>query len=416
MLDDVTLETHSADFLLGNSPHELINCYGSPLYVYNEDVLRLRCREMRSLLQIENYRINYSAKANCNPSLLSIVREEGLDVDAMSPGEMHILLKAGFKPEQILFIGNNVSSEEMSFAVERGIAVSVDSISQLEAFGRMNPGGEVYLRLNPGIGAGHHDSVVTAGDKTKFGIEVSLIPLAKRIARDHGVRIVGINQHIGSLFLEDSHYLAAAEVLLALAQQFDDLSVIDLGGGFGVPYTPHEPRLDLRRMGARLGALLEDWMRKTGAKPIFRVEPGRYIMAECGMLLGTVHAVKDNHGVTYVGTDLGFNVLVRPTLYDAHHEIMVHHRQERQERPERVVNVVGNICETGDIIARERRMPMPDEGDVIGVMNAGAYGFSMSSNYNARLRPAEVLIASDGGCRLIRRRDTFDDLTRNFAV
>jgi diaminopimelate decarboxylase len=308
--------SEAVDFYGGTNPQQLIEAYGSPLYVYNESILRERCREMKRLVNYSGFMVNYSIKANSNLRLLEIVRSEGLNADAMSPGEMHLLLAAGFRPEDILFIGNNVSGEEMRFAIERGITVSVDSLAQLEQFGRINPGGRVAVRFNGGIGAGHHEKVVTAGARTKFGVNVKYIPDVKRIIAQYRLRLVGVNQHIGSLFMDGTSYLAGSKALLDIAAEFADLEFVDLGGGFGIPYHKQagESRLDFTRLGADLGAILNRWVAAYGKQARIKIEPGRYLVAECGVLLGTVHAIKENAGTTYLGTDLGFNVLARPVL------------------------------------------------------------------------------------------------------
>jgi diaminopimelate decarboxylase len=409
--------SETVDFYGGTNPQQLIAAYGSPVYVYNERILRERCREMKRLLKYPGFNVTYSTKANSNLRLLEIVRSEGLNADAMSPGEMHLLLAAGFQPEDILFIGNNVSGDEMRFAIEREITVSVDSLAQLELFGRINPGGRVALRFNGGIGAGHHEKVVTAGTRTKFGVNAEYIPDVKRIMAQYRLQLAGVNQHIGSLFMNETAYLAGSRALLAIAAEFADLEFIDLGGGFGIPYHKQagEARLDLTRLGSELGAILNRWVAAYGKQVQLKIEPGRYLVAECGVLLGTVHAVKENAGTTYLGTDLGFNVLARPILYDAHHDIEVYREGLLlKNQPVQPATVVGNICETGDIIAKDRELPAVREGDLLGVMDAGAYGYIMSSNYNSRLRPAEVLIQADGTPRLIRRRETLEDLMAGY--
>lgn len=395
------------------SPRQLIEKYGSPLYVYNESILRTRCREMTSLLSWPGFKVNYSTKANSNLDLLKIIHSEGLAADAMSPGEIHLLMAAGFPVDQIFYVGNNVSASEMQFAIDRGIMVSADSLSQLEMFGRLNPGGQVAVRFNPGVGAGHHQKVVTGGTKTKFGVERDALPRLKEILEEYHLRLVGINQHIGSLFLDGEVYLEGVKAMLEFAENFSELIFIDLGGGFGIPYrkAAGEARLNLQGLGVKLGEVLENWLKGQRREIEFWIEPGRYVTAEAGRLLGTVHAVKTNYGQVYAGTDLGFNVLTRPVIYDAYHELNLYREDELviTGAPE-PVTVVGNICESGDIIARNRDLPPVREGDLLEVMDAGAYGFAMSSNYNCRLRPAEVLITATGEARLIRRRETLADL------
>lgn len=405
------------DFYGGTDPQKLIEKYGSPLYVYNEAILRKCCRDMKNLVHAEGFTADYSIKANSNLHILEIVREEGLEADAMSPGEIHVLLAAGFKPGQILYVCNNVSVEEMRFAVERGITVSVDSLMQLETYGREFTGTKVAVRFNTGYGAGHHEKVVTAGKKTKFGINDDKASEVSGLLRKYGLSLCGINQHIGSLFMEESAYVASCEAMLDLALRFGGLEFVDMGGGFGIPYRKQdgERPLDLAPFAERLGNAIAEFRASYGGGAMkFKTEPGRYIVAECGALLGTVHSVKENDSITYVGTDIGFNVLMRPVLYDSHHDIEVYRGGKLTDEGRRTVTVVGDVCETGDKLAEDRTLPFIDQGDILGVMDAGAYGYSMSSNYNNRLRPAEVLIGLDGSDRLIRRRDTLEDLMRGF--
>jgi diaminopimelate decarboxylase len=396
--------------LLPEQAAALVEKYRSPLYVYDEGILRKRCRELRALSPYPGFGVNYSVKANTNIELLRIVRSEGLRVDAMSPGEILAGEAAGFGPEAILFMPNNVALEEFRFAADRGILTSVDSLDQLALYGAADLPRRVAFRLNPGIGAGHSGKVITGG-KTKFGIERTRTDRVKEIAAEYGLVIAGVTQHIGSLFLQVGDYLAAAEILFETALEFPDAALVDLGGGFGVPYRD-EARLDMRALGARLSAGIAGFTARHPRKDMTVViEPGRYVAAECGILLGTVHSVKENSGETYVGTDIGFNVLMRPVLYDSWHDIRVF-RAEKAGTPLQKVTVTGNICESGDIIARDRELPLPRTGDIIGVENAGAYGYSMASNYNSRLRPAEVLIDTSGADRLIRRRDRYEDILR----
>ena len=402
-------------FISDERAFELIEKYGSPLYVYDETILRKCCREMRGLLPGKNLRVNFSAKANSSPELLKIVMDEDIDVDAMSPGEIFVEKYAGYPSERIFYIGNNVSEDEMLYAINENVLVSVDSLSQLETFGKIAPGGKVAVRFNPGVGAGHHQKVVTAGKKTKFGVQKDFIPKVKEIISRYGLELVGIDQHIGSLFMDAEPYINGVKSLLEIAEEFPGLKFIDMGGGFGVPYHEGEKRLDLADLSEGLNAVLDEFLASYDNKDIiFKIEPGRYISAECGLLLGKVWSVKENYGLNYIGTDLGFNVLMRPVLYDSYHAVHIARKNGGCERI--TANIVGNICESGDIIAKEREVESAENGDIVIVGNAGAYGYSMSSNYNCRLRPAEVLINSDGTDRLIRRRDTFDDLIRGFQV
>jgi len=391
--------------------HELLKEYGSPLYVYDEEILRERCREMKNLLKYHHFRVNYSAKANTNVELLKIIASEDLDVDGMSPGEMHLEMKAGFPTNRITFIGNNVPQQELQYAVDRNILVSVDSLSQLRLLGEINRGGQVCVRINPGIGAGHHDKVITGGKKAKFGVAVEDLHIAQDIAAEYDMTITGLNQHIGSLFLDTQAYVAAAAFILEVAAALPSVEMVDLGGGFGIPYRHStEARLDLLKLGSELDRLIDDWV--TAHRPItVKTEPGRYVVAECGAILGTVTAVKENYNTFFVGTDVGFNTLIRPVMYDSYHEISIAPPKERTYKEyDKAVYVVGQICESGDILAHDRTMPCCKEGDALIVHDAGAYGFVMASTYNSRPLPAEVLIETNGSVRLIRKRQTFDEL------
>jgi diaminopimelate decarboxylase len=227
---------------------------------------------------------------------------------------------------------------------------------------------------------------------------------------------VGLNQHIGSLFMTPDVYLQAASFLLEFAENFPSIEFVDFGGGFGIPYRKEsgEKPLDLKKLGKGLRKLVADWVSRTGNHITVKVEPGRFIVAECGVLLGKVHSIKMNGGKKYIGTDIGFNVLARPILYDSHHDIEIYRTAAGDTASRETVTVVGNICETGDIIAKDRRLSRMVEGDIVGVLDAGAYGMVMSSNYNCRLRPAEILIDTNGKDIMIRKRDELTDLLRHF--
>ncbi len=409
--------TDSVSFFGGHSPADLVKQFGTPLYVYSEHILRERCRELKNMCQVPGYGVNYSVKANSNPALLRIVREEGLVVDAMSPGELHMDLLAGFDADSILYISNNISPSEMRNAIAHKLLVSVDSLSQLDMYGRFNRGGRVMVRFNPGIGAGHHKKVVTAGKETKFGVCPEDFDKVADLLSRHELTLAGVNQHIGSLFMEPGGYVAAAEVLLGIIDAMPEsmrgtIEVIDFGGGFGIPYHKYdgEARLDLGALGTGLDELLGAWRDKNAYSGRFLVEPGRYVVAECGLLLGSVEAVKNNGPRRYVGTDLGFNVLQRPVMYGSFHDMEIY-GNDAAARQDMEQTVVGNICESGDILARDRVLPEIREGDLIGVLDAGAYGFSMSSSYNTRCLAAEVLLTEAGEMQLIRRRQTLDDLS-----
>ena len=410
--------TQQTSFFGKTNPQELSEKYGTPLYVYNEKILRNRMQRMAHLISYPGFTANYSIKTNSNLTILKMALEEELNADAMSPGEIFLLLKAGFPKERIFYVSNNVSKEELKFAIDHGVVISLDSLSQLELFGTINRGGRCAVRLNPGYGAGHHEKVITAGKKTKFAISESDVPEIFRIAEKYDLKIIGINQHIGSLFMDGTPFMQAVEQFLKIAMQFKNLEFVDFGGGFGIPYhkLSGELEFDLKSFGESLEKVVEEWSDHYGKKLVFKSEPGRYIAAEGGVLLGTVYAKKNNSGIKYIGTDVGMNVLIRPAMYNSWHDIEVFRNGKPVDESEGIekVTVVGNICESGDILAKERELPPIHESDILCVLDAGAYGYSMSSNYNNRLKPAEVLIGLHGEPRLIRRRDTLEDLMRSF--
>jgi len=405
-------------FYQKNNPRGLVKTYGSPLYVYNESILRKQCRDMINLVNYKNFAVNYAIKANTNIHLMSIIREEGLRADVSSPGEIVAAFAAGYAPEELIFIVNGASAEELKFAVDRGIIVSVDSLSQLETYGKVNPGGKIALRFNPGIGGGHHEKVITGGDGTKFGIMPEYIPHVKALLAKYNLQLVGINHHIGSQNWGDL-YLEGVHELLNLAKQFPGLEFIDLGGGFAIPYHKQagEKPMDLVKLGTTLDKLMHDFAASYGKEVTFFIEPGRYIVAECGVLLGTVNCIKNCGAAIYAGTDIGFSVFARPTLYDAHHDIEIYRKDAAPlGDTTEVINLVGNQCESGDYIAKERLLPVLLEGDVFGVMDAGAYGYSMASQYNHRPRPAEILITQDSSIKKIRKADTYEDMLSNMMI
>ncbi len=408
------------DFFGGNDPEKLVAEFGTPLYVYNEDIIRKSMRTLKNIITKYPYTANFSMKANSNLTILKMALEEGLNADAMSEGEMRLLLKAGFPADRIFFVPNNVAVDELRFAVENNIIVSLDSIDQLELFGENFPGSECAVRLNPGVGAGHHEKVVTAGKNTKFAITDDLIDEIFNVAGKHDLKIVGINQHVGSLFMDPEPFLQAVRNLLHMAEKFGKLKFIDFGGGYGVPYhkvSEDEQPFDFDTFTKKLEAILDEFVAEAGYAPLFKTEPGRYTTCEGGVLLGRVFATKTNADKKFAGTDVGMNILTRPSLYGSWHDIeILRDGKPVYEGDREVITVTGNICESGDIIAKERDLPVIKTGDLICVLDAGSYGYSMASNYNQRLRPAEVMIMSGGSYELIRKKDTYEDLFRGFEI
>lgn len=396
----------------GQRAKELVEQYGSPLYIYLEDVFRKSCQDMKHLVSYPEFKVSYAVKANNNISLLKIARAEGLCVDAISPGEIFLEQVAGFDASEIFFVSNNVDVSEFKFAMERGIQISVDSLAQLEMFGQNFPNNKVAVRINPGIGDGHHDKVITAGEKTKFGIHITQVEEIQKLAIKYNLHINGLNMHVGSNFINIDNFIAATEILLDKAKLFATLEFIDIGGGIGISYKDDQA-VDLVSLGSKLDELFHNFADEYNKMVTFCIEPGRYVCAPSGILLTTVQSIKTNPGRTFVGTDAGFNVLMRPMAYDSYHEII---NCDNIHGEKSLVDICGNICETGDLLAQHRNLPVSSEGDVLAVLDAGAYGYAMASNYNARPRPAEVLLTVDGSVKLIRRRDSLADLLANQII
>ena len=398
--------------------------FGSPLYVYDYETLKTRCEEMKNFQDKlanalgKDVFMHYSTKANSNPSILNVVKETKLSVNCMSPTELQLDKLAGFNKFHILYVCNNIDEEEMSLVRDERIDICLDSISQVDTWGNLFPKTEIMVRINPGvIGVGHSEKVITSGKATKFGISEENLDQLFMVAEKHHLKITGVHQHLGSLFLNDKieEYIAGVEAGLRIIKEHftnSPIKTIDLGGGFGVPYKPDENHLNLGRVSNRLIDVLDPFLEEFPVEiNNIYFEPGRYIPCEGGFLLGDVTATKNENGINWVGTNLGMNQLVRPSMYDSYHEVSVLNNQAFDI----VANVCGNVCESGDIMAKERRIKVPEIGDTIAVHNAGAYGYSMASNYTGRLRPAEVMLYPDGNIELIRKRETIDDLTRNIV-
>ena len=381
----------------GMAAVKLAERFGTPIYVYDASVIRERCRELIDSFPVANF--YYAVKANSNPELLRIIRGERFRAETVSRGEVELALRSGFKSAEISFTCSNIERGELLFAVKTGVRVHVDSLNQLKQYGAFALRRTVSLRLNQGIGGGHHRHVITGGPESKFGIELKDIPQALRIARRYKLRVNGIMQHIGSNVLDEKIFVKAAAVLLQTAKHFPDLEELDFGGGFGVNYRPGGRRFDLAAVGKEITKLIAGFEARRGRKVRVSFEPGRYPVAEAGTLLVKVTDIKRNSKHTFIGVNSGFNHLLRPAMYGSYHEII----NASPGGVRKKVAVAGNICESGDVFAKDRLIALPQEGDVLAILNAGAYGYSMASRYNSRVLPAEGLV-ENGKARLICRR------------
>jgi len=394
---------------------ELVGQFGSPLYVYNADTFRQRFRSLMDSFDYPRVGIYYACKSNTNTSVIKIFREMGSRIETVSPGEIYICLNAGFKPEDILYTPNNPSSDELKYACDRNIMVTIGSLPVMEEYARLKGRRDVCIRVNPDIGFGHHDHCITGGPASKFGIYFNQMEEAVSLAASLGLDIKGLHAHIGSGILQADQFVEAMEMVLASAGSISGLDFVDFGGGIGVPYRPDDSPFDLEYFGKKASDFMHRFSADYGSQLEFCFEPGKYLTAEAGYLLVTVTNRKDTPAYRFVGTDSGFNHLLRPSFYGSYHHILNCSNPDGELED---VLVAGNICETGDLFTMSpagpeaRKIPQARIGDILAITNAGSYGFTMSSNYNSRPRPAEVLV-DNGKARLIRERETFDDLVKN---
>jgi diaminopimelate decarboxylase len=400
----------------GNDANNLAKKYGTPLYVIDEERIRDNYKRVFNAFtkNYKDFKILYACKANTNLGVMRILEEEGSCIDAVSPGEVYTSLKTGFSPDRILFTGNNVTNDELKYINETGVCINVDSVSQLERLSKIvNPEGyKISFRVNPMVGAGHHEHCITGGVMSKFGIMESEAVDVYKIAIDMGFNPIGMHSHIGSGILNPEPFKLATAALLDIAgkvaQNTDiDFQFLDLGGGLGIPYEPTETLLDINKFSNEITSIFKSKLEEYGiGKPSMYIEPGRYIVGDASYLLTRVNTIKQSYR-KFIGVDAGFNTLLRPSMYGSYHHIVVANKANNEAVEK--VDVAGNVCESGDLFARDRLLPKIEEGDLLAIMNGGAYAFSMSSQYNSRPRPAEVLV-NKGESELIRERETFDDL------
>jgi len=407
---------HYADGVLhiaNVSAPDLARRFGTPLYVYDAAVVRRQIERVKRAFARLPFQPFYAMKANSNLSILRLVHRGGFGADAVSPGEIFLAKHAGFAAEEIWFTCSNVSDEDLRAIDDARIVINLNSMSEVDrilALGLPNP---VALRVNPDVGAGHHADVVTAGGGVKFGIDLAEIDEARKVLEDAGHKVVGLHAHIGSGVDTLGPLLESARRLLAISTAFGHLRWLNFGGGISVPYRPEEKEFPIAEYGAELTHIAERLLRARDLTAI--LEPGRYVVAQSGALLARVTSKRISGGTFWIGCDTGFNHLVRPSKYGAYHHIV--NAVKRGDAREELV-VAGNLCESGDVFTRDadgnvvpRAMDRTQVDDLIAFCDAGAYGFSMASLYNARLLPPEVLV--DGGdVDVVRERQTNDDLIR----
>ena len=386
--------------------------FGSPVYVYDSATISSQySRLTNAFSKVKNLRINYAVKALSNISVLKLFHSLGSGLDTVSIQEVQLGLKAGFKPEHIIFTPNGVSLEEIETVSKLGVQINIDNLSILEQFGTKHPNVPVCIRINPHIMAGGNTNISVGHIDSKFGISIHQMPLLLRIVENTNMNINGIHMHTGSDILDVDVFLYASEILFETAKNFKNLEFIDFGSGFKVPYKAGDIETNIEELGKKLSSRFNEFCKNYGKELTLAFEPGKFLVSEAGVFLAKVNVVKQTTSTVFAQIDSGFNHLIRPMLYGSQHEIF---NISNPKGRERFYSVVGYICET-DTFANNRRINEINEGDILCFKNAGAYCFSMASNYNSRYRPAEVLI-HNGDYHLIRKRETFDDLVTNQLV
>lgn len=381
----------------------------SPVYVYDAEKIISQYKRLVSAFKPIDIKIKYACKALNNSAILKLLKNEGSGLDTVSINEVKLGLRAGFAASEIIFTPNCVGFEEIQEAVNLGIHINIDNISILEQFGSVY-GNSVpcCVRLNPHILAGGNNKISTGHIDSKFGISIHQLRHVLRVIKTHNMHINGLHMHTGSDILDSGVFLQGAEILFDAAKDFPDLQFIDFGSGFKVAYKPNDITTDIEELGKALGDRFLEFCKEYGRELELWFEPGKYIVSESGYFLVKANIIKQTTATVFIGVDSGLNHLIRPMLYDSYHHIT---NISNPEGKERIYTVVGNICET-DTFGWDRKLHEVREGDILCFHNAGAYGFTMSSNYNARFRPAEAFLYN-GNIYQIRKRETFDDLIRN---
>lgn len=387
----------------------IAEAFGTPVYVYDAEKIVEKINQLRSAFEGVNLKIKFACKALTNISILKLMRQNGVEIDVVSPQEMTLGLHAGYSGSQITFTPSGVSFDEIEAAVEAGAMVNLDNLSVLQTFGqRYGSSVPCMIRIKPNVAAGGNAKIMTAHEGSKFGIDFRQKEEVLRIVRQYDMQVVGLHQHTGSDIKEGEAFVKAAEVIFEMAKSFPHLRIVDLGGGFKVAYKQGDYTTDMTDLGSKLTAAFKKLSAELGRELQLWFEPGKFLVSEAGHLLVRANVVKQAPSRTFVGVNSGLNHLIRPMMYDAYHHIL---NVSNPQAPSETYDVVGYICET-DTFATARELPQVREGDVLSLENAGAYGFTMSSNYNSRPRPAEVLVY-EGQAHLIRQRETMEDILHN---
>ncbi len=386
--------------------------FGTPLYIYDGAKIVSQVKTLQEAFAAVPLKIKYATKALSNINVLKLIRKAGAGIDAVSIEEAKLGMLAGFEASEIMYTPSGVDFSEIQEAVDMGIMINLDSLPLMERFGQVYGSRlEACIRINPHIMAGGNLKISVGHKESKFGISIEQLPEILDVVNKYQLNIVGLHIHTGSDILDAEVFLRGGNVLFEAAMQFPNLKFLDFGGGFKVAYKPQDIATDVVEVGRAVGAAFQEFCKRYGRQLELWLEPGKFLVSEAGYLLVKVTVVKPTPSVTFIGVDSGLNHLIRPMMYDAYHSV---YNLSNPEGKKEKYNVVGYICET-DTIASHRELNEVKEGDLLVIKNAGAYGYSMASNYNSRLRPAEVLIW-EGKPMLIRRREEFEDLIRHQEI
>ena len=382
--------------------------YGTPLYVYDGDLVVERYRDLFKFIPYDRLKIHYALKANYNPGLLTLLRDAGAGLDTVSPGEVVYALKLGFPRERIIYTANNMTDAEFEQVLAMDVVMNIGSLSRLRKIAKQHPGMKLCLRFNPDVCDGDNEKTMTGGDLTKFGILLESVEEVKALVKEGNLRVIGLHEHTGSGLQHAESVYQSMDNLMAIAtpENFPDLEFLDFGGGFKVPYKPEERRVDYVAMGAEIARRFTAFTERYGRRLDMLFEPGKYMVAEAGHLLTEVNTIKHNRTRVIAGCDSGFPQLIRPVLYGAYHQIR--NLSNPAGKPV-VYDVCGNICETGDRFAEQRELPEIREYDILAIGNAGAYCYSMGGVYNLRPMPGEIVV-SGGKVVSERRKLTTEEL------
>ena len=382
--------------------------YGTPLYVYDGDLVVERYRDLFKFIPYDRLKIHYALKANYNPGLLTLLRDAGAGLDTVSPGEVVYALKLGFPRERIIYTANNMTDAEFEQVLAMDVVMNIGSLSRLRKIAKQHPGMKLCLRFNPDVCDGDNEKTMTGGDLTKFGILLESVEEVKALVKEGNLRVIGLHEHTGSGLQHAESVYQSMDNLMAIAtpENFPDLEFLDFGGGFKVPYKPEERRVDYVAMGAEIARRFTAFTDRDGRRLDMLFEPGKYMVAEAGHLLTEVNTIKHNRTRVIAGCDSGFPQLIRPVLYGAYHQIR--NLSNPAGKPV-VYDVCGNICETGDRFAEQRELPEIREYDILAIGNAGAYCYSMGGVYNLRPMPGEIVV-SGGKVVSERRKLTTEEL------